>query len=43
MPGGRQIFPNYSSAQRPIAKNSALAKIKEKQVLQKAAAGSNDP
>jgi len=36
MPGGRQIFPNYSSAQCPIAK------IQEKQVQQKAAAGSND-
>jgi hypothetical protein len=24
------IFPSYSSAQRPLAKNSALAKIKEK-------------
>jgi hypothetical protein len=32
-----QIFPNYLSAQRPVAKNSVLAKIKEKRVLKKSA------
>jgi len=31
------IFPNYSSAQRPVAKNSALAKIKGKRAQRKAA------
>jgi hypothetical protein len=25
-----QVFPNHSSARRPICKNSALARIKEK-------------
>jgi len=25
-----QIFPNYSSSRRPVCKNSALARIKEK-------------
>jgi len=25
----RQIFPNYSSAQRPVCKNSALARIRK--------------
>ena len=33
-----QIFPSYSSAQRPLAKDSALAKIKEQQAVRKAAA-----
>lgn len=33
----RQIFPTYSSAQRPIAINSALARIKAKRALKKAA------
>ena len=28
--GNRQVFPSYSSARRPICKNSALARIKEK-------------
>ena len=32
----RQIFPNYSSARRPICKNSALARIKEKRAELKA-------
>lgn len=32
----RHIFPNYSSAQRPVAKNSALAKIKEKRAQRRA-------
>jgi hypothetical protein len=31
-----QIFPNYSSARRPICKNSALARIKEKRAELKA-------
>ncbi|KIM80552.1 hypothetical protein PILCRDRAFT_526373 [Piloderma croceum F 1598] len=26
----RQVFPNYSSARRPVCKNSAIARIKEK-------------
>jgi hypothetical protein len=26
----RQIFPSYSTAQRPLIKNSALARIREK-------------
>jgi len=36
-----QIFPNHLSAQCPIIKNSALAKIKEKRAQQKAAAASD--
>jgi hypothetical protein len=32
-----QIFPSYSSAQRPLAKDSALAKIKEKRARIRAA------
>jgi hypothetical protein len=32
-----QIFPNYSSAQKPAAKNSAFAKIKERRAALKAA------
>jgi len=36
-----QIFPNHSSAQRPITKNSALAKIREKRAQRKAAAASD--
>jgi hypothetical protein len=32
----RQIFPGYSSAQCPVAKNSALAKIKERRAALKA-------
>jgi hypothetical protein len=31
----RQIFPSYSSARRAPAKNSVLAKIREKRALQK--------
>ncbi|KAF8225591.1 hypothetical protein L208DRAFT_1305560, partial [Tricholoma matsutake] len=31
-----QIFPTYSSAQRPVTKNSALAKLKEKRAALKA-------
>lgn len=31
-----QIFPNYSSAKRPVSKNSALAKIKERRAALKA-------
>jgi hypothetical protein len=27
-----QIFPNYSSALRPVCKNSAFARIKEKRL-----------
>lgn len=34
---GRQIFPSYSSAKRPVAKDSALARIKEQRALKKAA------
>jgi len=34
----RQIFPSYSSARRPVCKNSALARIKEKRSELKAAA-----
>jgi hypothetical protein len=33
-----QIFPSYSSEQRPLAKDSALAKIKERRAARKAAA-----
>ena len=33
-----QIFPSYSSAQHPLAKDSALAKIKEQQAAREAAA-----
>jgi hypothetical protein len=36
---GRQIFPNYSSVFRPLAKDSALAKIKEKRARTRAAMG----
>jgi hypothetical protein len=32
----RQIFPSYSSARRPVNKNSALAKIREKRSAMKA-------
>ena len=32
-----QIFPNYSSAQKPAVKNSAFAKIKEKRAALKVA------
>jgi hypothetical protein len=28
----RQIFPNYSSARRPLAENSALARIRQRRV-----------
>ena len=35
--GARQIFPSYSSARRAPTKNSVLAKIKEKRVLEKSA------
>jgi hypothetical protein len=31
-----QIFPTYSSARRPVTKNSALAKLKEKRAALKA-------
>jgi hypothetical protein len=31
----RQIFPSYSTAQRPLAKNSALARIREKRARMK--------
>ncbi|KAG1902986.1 uncharacterized protein F5891DRAFT_1127521 [Suillus fuscotomentosus] len=31
----RQIFPSYSSAQRPLVKNSALARIREKRARMK--------
>jgi hypothetical protein len=31
----RQIFPIYSSARRPVCKNSALAKIKERRAALK--------
>jgi len=31
----QQIFPGYSTTRRPIAKNSALARIKEKRALMK--------
>jgi hypothetical protein len=30
-----QIFPSYSSARRPVCKNSALARIKEKRLEQR--------
>jgi hypothetical protein len=33
----RQIFPNYSSAHRPVCKNSALAKIRAKRAALKSA------
>ena len=33
-----QIFPGFSAARRPIAKDSALAKIKEKRAIKKALA-----
>ncbi|THH06871.1 hypothetical protein EW146_g9483 [Bondarzewia mesenterica] len=33
----RQIFPSYSTAQRPVSKNSALARIKEKRAVMRAA------
>jgi hypothetical protein len=36
-----QIFPNYSSARRPVHKDSALARIKEKR-LELKALSSND-
>jgi hypothetical protein len=32
------IFPSYSSAKQPVAKNSALAKIKERRAQTKVAA-----
>jgi hypothetical protein len=35
----RQIFPNYISVFRPLAKDSALAKIKEKRARTRAAMG----
>ncbi|KAG2103042.1 hypothetical protein BD769DRAFT_1630920 [Suillus cothurnatus] len=31
----RQVFPSYSTAQRPLAKNSALARIREKRAQMK--------
>ncbi|KAG2156444.1 uncharacterized protein EDB93DRAFT_1238791 [Suillus bovinus] len=31
----RQVFPSYSTAQRPLAKNSALARIREKRARMK--------
>jgi hypothetical protein len=33
-----QIFPTHSSSKRPITKDSALAKIKEKRAAQRLAA-----
>ena len=33
-----QVFPSYSSARRPLCKNSALARIKEKRAELKAIA-----
>jgi hypothetical protein len=38
----RQIFPTYSSAQRSVSKNSALARIKEKRAELKALSLNND-
>jgi hypothetical protein len=35
----RQVFPRYSSALQPAAKNSALTRIREKRALKKAATG----
>jgi hypothetical protein len=32
----RQVFPSYSSAQHPVTKDSALAKIQEKRAALKA-------
>ncbi|KIM72920.1 hypothetical protein PILCRDRAFT_81530, partial [Piloderma croceum F 1598] len=37
----RQIFPSYSSARRPVCKNSALPRIKEKRLELKAMANNN--
>jgi len=37
----QQIFPSYSSAGRPVCKNSALARIKEKRSELKAKADNN--
>ncbi|KIK31564.1 hypothetical protein CY34DRAFT_103118, partial [Suillus luteus UH-Slu-Lm8-n1] len=31
----RQIFPSYSTARRPLVKNSALARIREKRARTK--------
>jgi hypothetical protein len=35
-----QVFPNFSSAQRPVVKNSALARIRERRAALKQ--GSNN-
>ena len=37
------IFPSYSSARRPVCKNSALARIKEKRLELKALAANTLP
>jgi len=41
-PIGSQIFPNYSTARRPLCKNSALARIKAKRSELRATISSHD-
>ncbi|THH16841.1 hypothetical protein EW146_g3868 [Bondarzewia mesenterica] len=38
----RQIFPSYSTSQRPVTKNSALARIREKRAAIKLAAAAGE-